>query len=116
MKITKYGVGFYLKDSGNIMHENWYLDEDSARKKAKEPVEWSDDIEMKYIGTKEVELYCKYCERELELDDDYIKVDTYTRYCSDCYEERTMTYFEVGGEYVGDENEVEVYDDTDCEW
>ncbi|MDT2841867.1 hypothetical protein [Vagococcus lutrae] len=41
--------------------------------------------------------------------------DEYTRYCGDCYEENSFTYYTVGGEQVGDENDTEEYDSKSTE-
>ena len=64
-----------------------------------------------YKGTVEIDLYCESCDKDLKPGDEYLKVDESTRYCSDCYEEESFTYYTVGGEQVADENDGEVYYD-----
>ena len=68
-----------------------------------------------YKGTVEIDLYCESCDKDLKPGDEYLKVDEYTRYCSDCYEEESFTYYTVGGERVADENDGEFYDEYDTE-
>nr|WP_260680289.1 hypothetical protein [Enterococcus avium] len=46
----------------------------------------------------------------MSAGDTYIKEDEHTRYCEDCYEEDTVTFYTVGGESVGNDNEIESYD------
>lgn len=65
---------------------------------------------MKYLGEEEIDLYCESCDKELSAGDTYIKEDEHTRYCEDCYEEDTITFYTVGGESVGNDNEIESYD------
>lgn len=57
---------------------------------------------------------CDHCLAEIILGDNYIK-DGEQRFCSDCYEEDTITNYYVGGEYQGDDNNIEAYDDWDFE-
>lgn len=106
MKITKYKVGSYV--DGKLQHERLFETKERA-------LVWvnrtSVYFEYKYEGEVEIELVCEGCEKELSVGDEYILVDGTDRYCSDCYQESTYTYYEVGGEHVGSEDEVESYDD-----
>ena len=70
---------------------------------------------VEYKGTVEIDLYCGSCDKDLKSGDEYLKVDENTRYCSDCYEERSYIYYTVGGEQVADENDGEVYYEWDTE-
>lgn len=101
MKIKKYKTQKY--------RDGWKLYEElhKTKKEALTNVEF--DNEKKYEGEVEVDVFCEYCDKDLDLDDVYIKVGD-TRYCSDCFEEDSITYYRVGGEFVGYENDVEEYD------
>ena len=68
-----------------------------------------------YKGATEIDLYCESCDKDLKSGDEYLKVDENTRYCSDCYEEKSYIYYTVGGEQVADENDGEVYYEWDTE-
>lgn len=109
MKIKKYktvrttNFGF----SHEILH--------GSKEKAVNSVKPSEYSETKYVGEVEIDLFCAHCDKDLNLGDDYIVVDEDQRYCSDCYEEETVTYYTVGGEHVGDENDILQYDDGDKE-
>ena len=50
---------------------------------------------------------CGYCERPLK-NREVVIVDNDEYICSDCYEEYTITFYRVGGEYFGDENDTEL--------
>ncbi len=59
---------------------------------------------------------CDYCEKEINKGDDYIKMcDSETRYCDECFSSDTTTNYYVGGEYVGNDNDTEEYDDSEKE-
>lgn len=105
MKVTKYGVAIIFND--REVDRDWCPTKQEALRKA------SYGKHRKYIGTREVDLYCEACDKDLKLGDNYIKLDEDTRYCEDCYEENSITYYTVGGEHVGDENELEAYDGFD---
>ena len=107
MKVTKYGVATIFDD--REVGKQWYPTKEKAYKR----LEYGSS--RKYIGTREVDLYCEACDKDLKLGDKYIKLDEDTRYCKDCYEENSITYYTVGGEPVGDENDIEAYDDFDLE-
>lgn len=51
---------------------------------------------------------CSYCERPLK-NREIVIVDSEGYICSDCYEEDSITFYRVGGEYFGDENDTELY-------
>lgn len=74
-----------------------------------------DYITRTYVGEVEIDLCCYDCEKNLKPGDDYLKVDEDERYCGDCYEEHSVTYYSVGGENVGDDDNSEVYDEWDRE-
>ncbi len=107
MKVTKYGVATIFKD--REVDRTWCSTKQEALRRA------SYGKHRRYIGTKEVDLYCEACDKDLEPGDVYIKRDEDTRYCKDCYEENSITYYTVSGEPVGDENDIEAYDDFDLE-
>lgn len=107
MKVTKYGVATIFND--REVHRDWYPTKQDAVKRA------NYGKHRKYIGAKEVDLYCSHCDKDLKPGDNYIKRDEDDRFCEDCYEANTFTYYTVGGEPVGDENEIEEYDDYDLE-
>lgn len=107
MKIIKHQVKTYISES--CVGTQTFGTKQEAMTKVN-AYALSDYYKKKYTGEIEIELYCEYCDKDLTLDDDYIKTDEYTRYCSDCYEEESFTYYTVGGEQVGDENDTEEYD------
>lgn len=110
MKLIKHEVKTYI--SGSCIRTQTF----STKQEATEEVSaLSEYYEKKYTGEIEIKLYCEYCDKDLTLDDEYIKTDEYTRYCSDCYEENSFTYYTVGGDQVGDENDTEEYDGVDQE-
>ena len=107
MKVTKYGVATIFDD--HQVDRQWYPTKEKAYSRLKY------GSSLKYIGTRDFELSCERCDKELNLGDNYIKCDEETRYCESCYEENSITYYTVGGEPVGDENDTEAYDDFDLE-
>lgn len=107
MKVTKHGVATIF--DGREVDKHWYPTKEEAAKRLRY------GSMHKYIGTKEVDLYCEACDKDLNPGDVYIKQDEDTRYCKDCYEENSITYYTVGGEPVGDENDIEAYDDFELE-
>lgn len=54
-------------------------------------------------------LVCDGCDKELVKDSEYIKSSQGYRYCDRCVEESTVTYYAVGGEYVGDDEDTSYY-------
>lgn len=109
MKIKKYKT--VRTTNFGLSHETLHGNKEKAMSSVK-PSEYS---ETKYVGEVEIDLFCANCDKDLNLGDDYIVVDEDQRYCSDCYEEETFTYYTVGGEHVGDENDILQYDDEDKE-
>lgn len=77
MKVTKYGVAIIF--DGREVDKQWYPTKEKAYNRLKY------DSSRKYIGTKEVDLCCERCDKELNLGDNYIKCDEETRYCESCY-------------------------------
>lgn len=61
---------------------------------------------------------CYGCGRDIKEDEEfYIHEDTV--YCSDCVKGETVTYYMMDGEVLGQDDEVQVYEDkneavTDC--
>lgn len=110
MIVTKHGVATVF--NGREVEKHWYPTKQDADRRIGGGTE---DYYHKYIGTKKVVLFCSGCDKDLEPGDKYIKTDEDTRYCEDCYEENSITYYTVGGEPIGDENEIEAYDDFDLE-
>lgn len=47
---------------------------------------------------------CDYCEQEIRQGDEYLKYDD-GRYCKSCYNTDTVTYYYIGGEYIGTDND-----------
>jgi len=112
MKITKYGLATIIH--GRKVGESWLKSEEEARKKV-EKSSALDFYHYESLGAKEIDLFCESCDKDLNIGDDYIKIDEETRYCSDCYEATSFVYYSVGGDQVGDENDVETYDNWDKE-
>lgn len=103
MKVTKHKVNYLAK--GEIVSEFFF----NTKERAMQYIE--DSKYLEYAGEVEFDVYCASCCRDLVDADCYIKVDEETRYCSDCYEENTITTYFVGGEYVGDDDSIVEYDD-----
>ena len=110
MKIIKHEVSTYI--NGNIFRKHLYNTKEQALKLTRRD---DGDLKREYTGAVEIDLYCESCDKDLKPGDEYLKVDEYTRYCSDCYEEESFTYYTVGGEQVADENDGEFYDEWDTE-
>lgn len=111
MKIKKYLVETYREE--HLVYKMFYDNEEKALQAAK--FTHGAYLNAKYKGTVEIDLFCEGCDKDLSPGDEYLKVDEYTRYCSDCYEENTFTYYTVGGDQVADENDREIYDEWDTE-
>ena len=111
MKIKKHRV--VCRDGSDIVFERLY----GNKERAMQIVDSYKDsyFTAEYKWTVEIDLYCESCDKDLKPGDEYLKVDEYTRYCSDCYEEESYTYYTVGGEQVADENDGEFYDEWDTE-
>lgn len=103
MKIIKHEVKTYA-DGKHIRTQLF-----DTKEIAMKAVSDSSMYKKEYSREVEIELYCDYCERELTTEDDYIKKDDDTRYCSGCYEEQSTTYYVVGGEVVGSEDDIDEY-------
>ncbi|MGM0169017.1 hypothetical protein IGI39_003333 [Enterococcus sp. AZ135] len=106
MKLTKYVVGTVFND--RIIEKRYLRTKERALKLV--PDNQRDNYYTKYLGEEEIDLYCECCDKELSAGDTYIKEDEHTRYCEDCYEEDTITFYTVGGEPVGNDNEIVSYD------
>lgn len=106
MKLTKYVVGTVFNE--RIIEKRYLRTKERALKLV--PDNQRDNYYTKYLGEEEIDLYCECCDKELSAGDTYIKEDEHTRYCEDCYEEDTITFYTVGGESVGNDNEIESYD------
>lgn len=113
LKLTVYIVAI-MKDTDTLI-ELTYETKEAAIKRAEDAP--YNGFHYEYLGPREIEvnLHCNYCDKELHIGDDYIKLDTKTRYCADCYEATSFTYYTVNGESVGDETNVKVYDGLDKE-
>lgn len=110
MKITKHEVSTYI--NGSIFRKDLYNTKERALGRTRHDDGFS---KREYTGTVEIDIYCNNCDKDLSVGDSYLKTDEYTRYCSDCYEENTFTYYTVGGEEVANENDAELYDEDDLE-
>ena len=106
MKIKKYKTQTYY--NGVKVYRTLHRTKQEALNYEK----WGKDAE--YDGEIVIDVFCVGCDKSLDLDDAYIKVGD-DRYCSGCYEESSVTYYTVGGEYVGNENDVDEYDSPDEE-
>ena len=106
MKITKHKVETFY--NGYKVETDYY----PTREKAITQEFNSDGGYMvkKYAGTEEINICCESCGKELTEDDEYLKVDEHTRYCSECYEEDTFTTYTNCGEYLSDENNSEIHE------
>lgn len=51
---------------------------------------------------------CWGCGKPIKRGDNYIK-DEDGRYCSDCYESQTTTDYFIGGEHIGNGDEVQEF-------
>lgn len=51
---------------------------------------------------------CSWCEKEIKEDEKFYEIDN-EFYCSDCVEEKTITYYEVENGEKYEENEVGCY-------
>lgn len=111
MKIKKYLVETFREEY--LIYKRLYDNEEKALQVVKST--HGAYLKAEYKGTVEIDLYCESCDKDLKPGDEYLKVDEYTRYCSDCYEEESYTYYTVGGDQVADENDGEVYDEWDTE-
>jgi hypothetical protein len=110
MKIKRHEV--VSKFNGQTIGKYYYKTKEEAMSTVSKI---SDTYCKVYNGIKEIDLCCAVCEKELKLGDEYIKQDEKTRYCENCYEEHTVTYYTVRGEPVGDENDIEAFDSWDQE-
>ena len=111
MKIKKYLVETYREE--HLVYKRLYDNEEKALQAAK--FTHGAYLKAEYKGIIEIDLYCKYCDKDLKPGDEYLKVDERTRYCLDCYEEESFTCYTVGGDQVADENDGEIYDEWDTE-
>lgn len=109
MKITKHELTIFYK--GKLQYKRLCDTKAEALKGESK----SEFFSREYTGEVIIDLHCDYCEKDLKPGDEYLKVDEDTRYCGDCYEANTVTYYTVGGEPTGDENNAEVYDEWDRE-
>ncbi len=115
MKVTVYVVAINDKDN-NTLIELTYESKEEALKRAESSS--YNSLFYRYVGPreKEIDLRCRYCGKELQIGDDYIKIDVQTRYCKDCYKATTSTYYTVNGELVGDDASVVPYNSQDKEF
>lgn len=105
MKIIKHKAETFL--GGDKIKATYY----QTKEEALGSETASDDLYLKrkYAGAEEIDVYCENCDKELTEDDEYLKVDEHTRYCSDCYEENSFITYTVGDDYVSDENDGEIH-------
>ena len=109
MKITKHELTTFYKG------KEQYKTLCATKQDALDNERSNEHFTRKYTGEVIVDIYCAHCEKDLKPGDDYLKVDEDERYCGDCYEEHSVTYYSVGGENVGDDDNSEVYDGWDRE-
>ena len=110
MKVTKYRVDISIK--GRRIRSCY----EPTEKEARQLEEISNGyLSYEYIGEEVIELKCENCDKDLFIGADYIKVDEHTRYCIDCVQTVTTTSYYVGGEYVGDDDDVYEYSLSETE-
>lgn len=97
MKTTKYAI--FNTASEYVLF--YYNSKEEAEKRSLIFMNSGWKVEIRPV---EIDLYCESCDKDLAEEDEYLKVDEHTRYCSDCYETESFTYYTVGGEEVSDEN------------
>lgn len=114
LKIIKHEVKTYV-DNKHVSTDLFKTKKHALERIADSDLSATYGFKREYSGEVTIELYCEHCDRDLTVNDTYIKTDNYTRYCSGCYEEKSFTYYTVGGESVGDENDTEEYDEHDHE-
>ena len=114
MKITKHKVESRLLGSEQVYYIAYCDDYESAVQRVSRGKQ---DIHASYLyaGTVEIDLECENCDAELHTGDDYIKIDDFTRYCSDCYSTEISTTYYIDGEYVGADNDIEEYSEWSLE-
>lgn len=105
MKIIKHKLAAFIGDREVEANASYYL----TKEEAVEREYTLNHYTRKYAGEVEVDIYCEGCDRDLTENDEFLKVDEQTRYCTDCFEEESYTYYTVGGEQVSDENDSEVH-------
>lgn len=111
MRVTKYELSTFYK--GELQYKT--ICDTKAEVFRRESTSVNKNFTTKYTGEVIVDLRCACCEKDLKHGDVYLKVDEDTRYCEDCYEENTVTYYTVGGDNVGDDNDAGVFDEWDRE-
>lgn len=111
MKITKYRVDYKTREKQSVVFSGLYSTKEDALKAIERNSSEGSYLVAELGEKKEIKLFCDSCKRDLNIGDEYISIDAYTRFCSDCYEENRITYYTVCGEEVGDENNVEVFDE-----
>lgn len=116
MKVTVYAVEVVDEKTNDTLITFIYESKEEALKRAESSS--YNSLLYRYVGPreKEIDLRCRYCGKELQIGDDYIRIDLQTRYCKDCYETTTSTYYTVDGELVGDGTSVVPYDSRDKEF
>ena len=56
-----------------------------------------------------IKIYCKRCDSEIKNGDKFYENFPGEFYCKDCVEEKTITYYSVGSEIIGTDEEIGVY-------
>ena len=110
MKIIKHEVKTYV-DNVLVVTNFFRTKEQALERISNNHPSVGSLVRREYSGEVTIDLYCENCDRDLTVNDTYIKTDNYTRYCSGCYEEKSFTYYTIGGEQVGDENNTEVFNE-----
>lgn len=109
MKIKKYKVNYIYKSDGGVAFSSLLATKEGALKSIGDI--GGGYLLAEYGGEVEIDLICEDCGKDLKVGDDYIRLEDDERYCSDCYEEETITHYTVGGEFVGDDNNVAHFGD-----
>ena len=56
-----------------------------------------------------IKIYCKHCDREIKDGEEFFEDCPGQTFCKDCVKENTITYYSVGSEVIGSDEEVGVY-------
>lgn len=56
-----------------------------------------------------IKIYCEHCGAEIKDGDKFYETFPKKFYCQNCVEEKTLTYYSVGSEPVGTDEEIGVY-------
>jgi DNA-directed RNA polymerase subunit RPC12/RpoP len=52
------------------------------------------------------EYECVHCGNGIRFDDEYLKTEDSDIYCENCFKERIISVYSVGGEYLGTDDDI----------